>query len=70
MHGVSHINQTHVQVKEAIINKLTKLDKVFTSKRRIIIYKMQTKFIRSESVTSNTNSLHVSRERTNDPTFL
>ncbi len=46
--GVSNINQTHVQLKEVIINKLMKLDKVFTSKRRIIIYKIQTKFIRSE----------------------
>ena len=38
----------HVQLKEVITNKLMKLDKVFTSKRRIIIYKIQTKFIRSE----------------------
>ena len=44
--GVPNINQTHVQLKEVIINKLMKLDKVYK----------QTLFVRN-SVTSNTNSL-------------
>ena len=48
--GVSNINQTHVQLKEVIIiiHKLMKLDKMFTVKGRVIIYKIQIRFIRSE----------------------
>ena len=39
----------HRHFKEVIIiNKLMKLGKVFTVKRRIIIYKIQVRFIRSE----------------------
>ena len=39
--SISNINQTLFN-KEVIINKLIKLDKIFTVKRRIIIYKIQT----------------------------
>ena len=48
--GASNINQTlNVQFKEVIImNKLMKLDEMFTVKRRIIVYKIQTRFIRLE----------------------
>ncbi len=47
--GISNINQTHVQLKEVIIiNELMKPEKVFTVKRRIIIHKIQIRFIRSE----------------------
>ena len=48
--GISNINQALFNlIKEVIIiNKLMKLGKVFTVKRRIIIYKIQMRFIRSE----------------------
>ena len=46
--GISNINQTLFNKEVIIINKLIKLDKMFTVKRRIIIYKIQTRFIRSE----------------------
>ncbi len=48
--GVSNNNQKlHVRLKEVIIiNKLMKLDKMFTVKRKLVIYKMQIRFIRSE----------------------
>jgi hypothetical protein len=44
------------------MSKLMKLDKMFIAKRSIIIYKIQTRFISSESRDSNTNALPSSLE--------
>ena len=44
---LSNINQTLFN-EVIIINKLMKLNKMFTVKRRNIIYKIQTRFIRLE----------------------
>ena len=63
--GVPNINQTHVQLKEVIINKLMKLDKVFTllwNEELLFTKYKQNLFVRN-SVTSNTNSLPSSWEQ-------
>ena len=62
--GVSNINQTLFNKEFIMINKLIKLDKMFTVKRRIIYFTKykQDLFVRN-SVASNKNSLPSSRDQ-------
>ncbi len=62
--GVSNINQTLFNKEVIMINKLIKLDKMFTVKRRIIYFTKykQDLFVRN-SVASNKNSLPSSRDQ-------
>ncbi len=62
--GVSNINQTLFNKEVIMINKLIKLDKMFTVKRRIIYFtKYKHDLFVRNSVASNNNSLPSSRDQ-------